>query len=72
MISLILPKLIRSVARVGIWAFNKWLASGPDRWLLLNDTRQERRVQARTCRNPSHLGGFANKLISNLELSLFC
>ena len=54
MISLILPKLIRSVARDGIWTFNEWLATAPDRWLLLNDTRQGRRVQARTCRNSNH------------------
>src|ERR1039457_4678379 len=54
MISLILPKLIRSVTRVGIWAFNKWLATEPGRWLLVNDTRQGRGVQAQTCRNSIH------------------
>src|SRR5437016_8996743 len=50
MISLILPKLIRSVARDGIWTFNDWLATSPDRLFFPNNTRQVRRLQARTCR----------------------
>src|SRR5260370_41182743 len=53
MISLILPKLIRSIARDGIWTFTHWPATVPSRLLLLNDKKQVRRVQQepRTCCN---------------------
>jgi hypothetical protein len=39
MISLILPKLIRSVARDGI-VFSKLAGNPPDRFLIRNDRRQ--------------------------------
>src|SRR2546421_7185997 len=58
MISLILPKLIRSVARDGIWTFNDWLATSPNRLFFPNDTRQGRDLQARTCRNSNRLRRF--------------
>src|SRR2546423_5067309 len=51
MISLILPKLIRSVARDDICTFNDSLATAPDRLFFRNDRRQVRPVQAQTCRN---------------------
>src|SRR6266404_2399842 len=53
MTSLILPKLIRSIARDGIWTFTLWPATAPSRLLLLNDRKQVRRVQheERTCCN---------------------
>src|SRR3954447_18734445 len=35
MISLILPKLIRSVTLDGIWDLNQWLATGQHRYSLL-------------------------------------
>src|SRR5947207_10691879 len=58
MISLILPKLIRSVTRDGICTFNEWLATAPGLWLLRNDGRQARPVQEQTCRNSNRQGRF--------------
>src|SRR5258708_3153695 len=53
MISLILPKLILSIARDGIWTFIHWPAGVASRLLLLNDKKQVRRVQQepQTCCN---------------------
>src|SRR5665213_2626712 len=50
-ISLILPKLIRSVTRDGILIFLSRAATAPHRQLLFNDTRQARRVQRQTRHN---------------------
>src|SRR5512137_1416478 len=72
MISLILPKLIRSVARVGIWAFNKWLATGPDRWLLVTTQGKDAAFKRELAETQATPGGVANVLFSNLELSLLC
>src|SRR5262245_46451487 len=54
-ISLILPKLIRSVARDGIWTFSAVRFLKPDGFLF-NDTRQGRDVQSRTCQHPNPEG----------------
>src|SRR6266705_754981 len=48
MISLILPKLIRSVARDGILTFTGWPATKPDRLIYYN------RLDARTLRSTRH------------------
>jgi hypothetical protein len=57
MISFILPKLILSVALDGILTFGDvW--NGQTFNSLLNDRRQGRSAQERTCRNQTARGGF--------------
>src|SRR5712664_584981 len=63
-ISLILPKLIRSVARDGIWDLYKWLATAPDRWLLL------KRRKARTPRSRANLPELKPPTVVSLIFSI--
>jgi hypothetical protein len=51
-ISLILPKLILSVTRDGIWTFLFGPATAPRRHSSFNGTRQVRRIQRRNLPEP--------------------
>src|SRR3982074_135889 len=50
MISLIFPKLMRSVTLDGIWTFNNCPAAPPGILFSINDTRQVLCVQQSSCR----------------------